>query len=169
MKTASLFATLVCLTFAIGCASSSGPSRSIGARAETGSRQGLGFPIDTNTTLLVGRQFVWWPAIEHGYALPGGPYRAEGEDEKGVFFAAPAGLHLESINGRENVKGGIYLPKTDATGIRGHVYLFMPGWRGGWKSFMLPDEFFSGYGNTWVLVDPDGKHLPPPHPMPLMH
>lgn len=169
MKTASFFTTLVCLIFALGCASSHGPSRSIGANAEAGSREGLGFPVDTNTTLLVGRQFSWWPAVELGYTLPGGPYKAEGEDEKGVFFRAPAGMHLESIEGRENVKGGIYLPKTDATGIRGHVYLFRPGWRGGWKSFMLPDEFFSGYGNTWVLVGPDGKHLPPPHPMPLMH
>ena len=179
MKIASLLTTLLCLTLiSSGCASHKSPL-SVGAKAESGDRQGLGFDINTNCSLIVGRQVSWWPSSDYhgtvlhsgsyGYVLHAGTYKPECEDAEGIFFKGPAGLDLESVDGKESVKGGIYLPKTDATGIRGHVYLWKPGWGGGWMSFMLPDEFFTGYGNTWVLVNPDGQHLPPPRPMPGVH
>ncbi len=169
MKTLLFYTTLLCLSLIFsGCATHKSPL-SVGAKAETGDREGLGFPINTNCSLIVGRQVSWWPATDYGYILHKGTYKPECEDADGIFFKAPTGLDLESVDGKESVKGGIYLPKSDATGVRGHVYLWKPGWLGGWKSFMLPDEFFTGYGNTWVLVGPDGQHLPPPHPMPGVH
>jgi hypothetical protein len=166
MKITSLFTVLFCLTIAFsGCATHKSPL-SVGGKAESGVREGLNFPVTTQTSLLIGRQFPWWPTGDFGYDLPAGTYKAECEDDQGVFFKAPSGLSLESVEGKESVKGGIYLPKMGTTGVRGHVYLWQPGWLGGWKSFMLPDEFFSSYGNIWVLLGPDGKRLPPPHPMP---
>jgi len=166
MKITSLFTALFCLAIVfVGCAFHKSPL-SVGGQAESGAREGLNFPVAMNTSLLMARQFPWWPTGDFGYDLPAGTYKAEAEDDEGVFFKAPSGLSLESVEGKESVKGGIYLPKEGTTGVRGHVYLWQPGWLGGWKSFMLPDEFFSTYSNVWVLVGSDGQRLPAPRPLP---
>ncbi len=169
MKTASLFSTLFCLILlSAGCASHESPM-SVGRKAEPSTHEGLGFSINTQSSLVIGRQFAWWPETDFGYELPGGTYKPECEDADGIFFKAPTGLNLNSVHGTESVKGGIYLPKSGATGLRGHVYLYEPGILGGWKIFVLPDEFFAGYGNTWVLLDANGQHLPAPYPLPGVH
>jgi hypothetical protein len=99
--------------------------------------------------------FKWWPELS-GYYLPAGVYKPEGEDTNGVFFKSPAGFKLESGTGGTDTKGGLYLPKQDTVGIRGHVYLWMPIFGGRWEVYQLPDQFFSHYGETWKIIPSDG-------------
>ncbi len=110
MKISSLFAALFCLVLVFcGCATHQSPL-SVGAKAETGDRQGMSFDINTNCSLIVGRQVSWWPSSDyhgtildsgsHGYVLHAGTYKPECEDEQGIFFKGP-GWSRPRIGGRK--------------------------------------------------------------------
>jgi hypothetical protein len=151
MKWLASFSILLCFAFGIaGCASHSSLS-SVGGKVEPGNRQSLGFPVSALSSLVMTEPLTWWPEMS-GYSLPAGVYTAENEDTNGVFFKAPDGFKLESMTGATDTKGGIYLPKLETVGVRGHVYLWMPVF-GGWESYLLPDKFFSSYGKTWRITE----------------
>jgi hypothetical protein len=157
MKSLSLFATSVGLILALaGCATNSDLS-SAGGKTEPGDRERLGYPVSTNSCVVMATHFRWWPELS-GYYLPAGTYKAEREDSNGVFFKAPDGFKLESLTARMDTQGGIYLPKPGSVGVRGHVYLWMSGL--GWQSYLLPDQFFSSYGKTWKIVESNEQPNP---------
>ena len=58
-------------------------------------------------------------------------------------------MKLLSLTGDTQVEGGIYLPKSGTSGVRGHVYLRVP--LVGQESYVLPDKFFSHYGEKWKI------------------
>jgi hypothetical protein len=68
---------------------------------------------------------------------------------------------MEELPEDTATKGGIYLPKTGTIGVRGHVYLRIPIF-GDWRSYPLPDAFFSGYGNTWKITQTNQQPLTAP-------
>jgi len=155
MRLSYPLATSVCLILALaGCATNRDLS-SVGAKLEPGVRERLGYPVSTNSSLVMMNDFKWWPEMS-GYYLPAGLYKAEREDASGVFFEAPNGFKLQSLTANMDTHGGIYLPKSDTIGVRGHVYLWMPGF-GGWESYLLPDHFFSRYGKTWKILQSEGQ------------
>lgn len=92
--------------------------------------------------------YTYWPQLS-GYYLPAGTYKAEKEDEGGVFFRSPAGMKVLAVTGSTPVQGGIYLPKVASSNIWGHVYLQMP--LVGWETYTLPSYFFSTYGKKWTV------------------
>jgi hypothetical protein len=151
MKLLSQIAALACLILTLaGCATNSDLS-SAGGKPEPGDRERLGYPVSTQSSVVMMADFTWWPELS-GYHLPAGIYVAESEDANGVFFKAPGGFKLESATGGTDTKGGIYLPKEGSVGVRGHVYLWMTVFGGHWESYLLPDQFFSRYGKTWKIT-----------------
>ena len=163
MKLLSQIATLACLipTFT-GCATNSDLS-SVGGIPEPGGKERLGYPVSIQSSVVMMADFKWWPELS-GYFLPAGIYRAESEDTNGVFFKAPDGFKLESMTGGTDTKGGIYLPKQGAVGVRGHVYLWMSVFGGHWEQYLLPDQFFSRYGKTWRIAQSNEQPNSPLQP-----
>jgi len=108
-----------------------------------------GYPVNAQSTVQLVTYFQFMPSLS-GYYLPAGIYTAEKEDANGVFFKAPKGIKSLSLTGSTETEGGIYLPKSDTTGIRGYVYLRMPLL--GTSRYELPDWFFSAYGKKWTIL-----------------
>jgi len=153
MKTPSLVAVVLCVALA-GCATNHSLS-SVGGKVEPGNREMMGYPISSESSLVMMAPFTSWPELS-GYHLPAGTYKAESEDTNGVFFKAPDGFKVESPTGDTETTGGIYLPKQSSVGVRGHVYLWMPVFGGDWESYYLPDRFFARYGQTWMILQSNG-------------
>src|ERR1017187_3441107 len=108
-----------------------------------------GYPVNAQSTVQLVTYFQFMPSMS-GYYLPAGIYTAEKEDANGGFFKAPKGIKSLSLTGSTETEGGIYLPKSDTTGIRGYVYLRMPLL--GTSRYELPDWFFSVYGKKWTIL-----------------
>lgn len=135
MRINSIFSLAICIVLACsGCASLNAPPPI--------------YRVNSNATLELVADFKYWPEMS-GYYLPAGNYKAEAEDARGVFFKAPPGMKLLSLTGDTQVEGGIYLAKPGFSGVRGHVYLHMPLL--GRQSYVLPDKFFSHYGEKWKI------------------
>ncbi len=142
-----IISVAVALVFIAGCATDGTQP------ATTASPKPSGYPITGASALQLSADYKFMPSLS-GYLLPAGFYEAEREDASGVFFKAPKGTRSLSVAGSAEVEGGIYLPKQNAMGVRGHAYLRLP--LVGESSYFLPDAFFAAYGKSWgVIPGPD--------------
>lgn len=149
---------LIGLTLALavsGCAGNKAMLAAGGA-AEPGNTRHLGYSVTVHSALVLSSEYQCWPPAaggeSSGYFLPPGVYYAENEDTNGVFFRAPDGFKLLAEKAPLPAPGGIYLPKVDTIGVRGHVYLQKPGAGDKWTSYPLPEEFFSSYVKMWTIA-----------------
>jgi hypothetical protein len=122
-----------------------------------------GYPINGQSKIQLATYFKYMPSLS-GYYLPAGIYAAEKEDANGVFFKAPKGVKSLSLAGATDVDGGgIYLPKQGGKNVRGYAYVILPVF--GRRPYLLPDDFFSGYGKNWgILKEPNQQSLEPTAP-----
>lgn len=143
MKVAPIFASVM-LAFA-GCVTNHSQPLT---EAET---KLSGYPVNGQSAIELTTYFKFMPSLS-GYYLRPGIYRAEKEDANGVFFKAPKGVKLLSLTGNTEVDGGIYLPKSGTSNVRGYVYLRVPLRE--YSSYFLPNKFFSAYDKKWTILRP---------------
>lgn len=92
--------------------------------------------------------------------LPYGVYRAELEDERGVYYRAPYPIKRKWLlfGSEQLVEGGIFLPTSSAEKWLGFLWVYMVREAGPFETHQLPGAIHSGEGSLW-RIEPAGSHI----------